>query len=65
MRIEIIQNMSHVYRKNVKHDKNKKLVHFFFRVEASRVNEIFKNIRLSDNDHLLKRSSDNNVKFGL
>ena len=40
--------MSDVYKKNVKHDKNQKLVSFFFLVETSKVNEIFKNIRLCD-----------------
>ena len=30
--------MSYVYKKNVKHDKNQKLIYIFFRVEASKVN---------------------------
>ena len=38
MRIEIIQNMSYIFKKNVKHDKNQKLIYFLFRVEASKVN---------------------------
>ena len=29
MRLVIIQNMSYVYKKNVKHDKNQKLIYFF------------------------------------
>ena len=29
MRISIIQNMSFVYKKNVKHEKNQKLISFF------------------------------------
>ena len=36
----IIQNMSYVYQKNVKHDKNQKLVYIFLqktRVKASKV----------------------------
>ena len=38
----------------------------FFRVEASKVNEFFKNIRLFDTNLLLKHSFDNNnVIFGL
>ena len=35
LRNAIIQNMSYVCKKNVKHDKNQKLVYFIFRVEAS------------------------------
>ena len=30
MRIEMIQNMSYIFKKNVKHDKNQKLIYFFF-----------------------------------
>ena len=52
--------MSYVYKTNVKHDKNQKLIYFFFRVEDSKVNEFFKNIRLGDINPLLKPSLDNN-----
>ena len=66
MRIAIIQKMSYVYKKNVKHDKNQKLIYFFFRVKASKVNEFFKNIRLCDTNPFLKPSLDNNnVIIGL
>ena len=51
---------------NVKHDKNQKLIYFFFRVEANKVNEFFKNLRLCDTNPLLKPSFDNNnVIIGL
>ena len=60
MRNAIIQNMSYVYKKNVKHDKNQKLIYFFFRFEASKVNEFFKNIRLCETNPFLKPSYDNN-----
>ena len=33
--------MSYVYKKNVKHDKSQKLIYFFFRVDASKVDEFF------------------------
>ena len=66
MRIAIIQNMSYVYKKNVTHDKNQKLIYFSFRGEASKVNEFFKNFRLCDTKPLLKPSFDNkNVIIGL
>ena len=48
LRIAIILNMSYVYKKNVKHDKNQETIYFIFRVEASKVNEFFKNIRCCD-----------------
>ena len=60
MRIAFIYNMSYVYKKSVKHDENQKLIYFFFRVEASKVNEFFENIRLCDTNPLLKPSCDNN-----
>ena len=40
LRPAIIQTMSYVYKKNVKYDKNQKLINFFLwktRVEASKV----------------------------
>ena len=48
LRIAFIQKMSCVCKKNVKHDKNQKLVYFIFRVEASKVIEFLQNIRLCD-----------------
>ena len=30
LRLAIIQNMSYVYKKNVKYDKNRKVIYFFF-----------------------------------
>ena len=44
MKIAIIQNMSYVYKKNVEHDKNQKIIYFIFRFEASKVNELFKKL---------------------
>ena len=38
--------MSCDFKKNVKHDKNQKLIYFIVSVEASKVNEFFKNISL-------------------
>ena len=52
--------MSYVYKKNIRHDKNQKLIYFFFLVETSKFNEFFKNIRLCDTNPLLKPSFDNN-----
>ena len=40
LRPAIIQNMSYVYKKNLKYDKNQKFIYFFLwktRVEASKV----------------------------
>ena len=66
MRIVIIQNVSYVYKMNVKYDKNQKLIYFFSLVEASKVSEFFKNIRLRDTKPPLKPSFDNNnVIIGL
>ena len=66
MRIAIIQNKSYIYQKNVKHDKNQKLIYFIVSVEASKVNEFFKNIGLCDTNPLLTPSVDNNnVIIGL
>ena len=62
MRIAIIQNMSYDYKKDVKQDKNQKLIYFFFVWKpVSKVNEFFKNIRLCEtNTQFLKPSFDNN-----
>ena len=58
--------MSYDYKKNVKHDKNQKLIYFFFHVETSEVNEFFENIKLCDTDPLFKTFFDNNnFIFGL
>ena len=66
MRIAIIRNLPYIYKKKVKHNKNQKVVYFFFRVEASKVNKFFKNIRFCDSNPLLKPSFDNNnVIIGL
>ena len=67
MSIAIIKNMSYVYKKNVRHDKNQKLIYFFFVLKPIKpVNEIFENIRLCEiNTHLKPSFDNNNVIIGL
>ena len=67
MSIAIIQNMSYVYKKNVRHDTNQKLIDFFFVSKPIKpVNEFFENIRLCETNNHLKPSFDNNnVIIGL
>ena len=65
LRIAIIQNISCDYKKNVKHDKNHKLIYFIVSVEASKVNEFFKTLACVTPIHFETLLCNNNVIFGL